>query len=644
MIHHQVSLYVVAGMILHAHAATFAYVLDAEQSEPGHGASSSVASSALSPAPVASLQASVLTAGGTGASSDTDRAPAGSAARAESSPAGGDPACGPGAGDCFTNNGTPGCEDEVCCNRVCDIDAKCCTSRWDQICVGEAEDLCGCAGEGNCFEANGTPSCSVESCCADVCAEDAYCCDTEWDCRCAEAASRLCGDKTCPGTGSCLADNATPGCDHEQCCNTVCLEDPECCDFAWDSICVSKAQQLCVSAAGDGNCMAANGTPGCDDSQCAGLVCAASPWCCEREWDAACATAAVDLCAQPNCPGTGDCLSAHETPGCADEMCCNSVCLQDPDCCLYGWDGLCADKADELCGSCPGSGDCDQPNATPGCADAACCETVCHELPLCCRVEWDAACATAAVSLCAQPNCPATGDCNVAHGTPGCADEACCNAVCLQDWECCALEWDSLCVDRAAAACGVRNDVADLAIPISCGERYRGSTSLATPDAEASLCGAGGAEPGVWYRVTGTGRDITIDMCHGASTYDTRISVFGGACPRSLTCVADNDNACGAQASVTWASNLGERYLVLVHGGGGESGDFELSVCCKAFCSGDFDGDGDTDLSDLARFMNCFKALDREPIGDDCVCADFDDDGRVDWEDYTEFLCAFDHE
>lgn len=554
--------------------------------------------------------------------------------------AGGNPACDAGTGDCFSINGSAGCDDVTCCNRVCDADSLCCQDVWDSICADEAEDLCGCVGEGNCFAANGTPSCSAEGCCSKVCAEDSSCCGTEWDCQCAEAASRLCGQPSCPGDGDCMQSNGTPGCDNEQCCNTVCLADPECCSAGWDSFCVSKAQDLCGAAVGEGNCMAANGTPGCGDSSCSNLVCADSPWCCDREWDAGCAATAADLCAPPSCPADGDCFSVHANGGCDDEFCCSTVCLDDPVCCSSGWDNICVDLAGELCSTCPGSGHCDEPNATPGCENRDCCESVCSELPLCCVAEWDAACTKAALRLCGDPACPGTNDCSTTQGT-GCNDVACCNAVCLQDFECCATGWDSLCVQRAAVTCGVRNDVAPMAIPLSCGETHPGATLVATPDGEALLCNAGGTAFGVWYRVTGNGGDITIDTCNDATNYDSRISVFGGDCPRALDCIADNDNTCGDRSSVTWASSLGERYLVLVHGAGAASGTFELSVCCTGGCDGDFEPDGDIDLVDVSRFLNCFTGVDRSADAANCLCGDFDGDGRVDWEDFSQLLCAF---
>ncbi len=57
--------------------------------------------------------------------------------------AGGNPACGAGAGQCCIATGTPACDDADCCNLVCSIDPSCCDVEWDQSCADEAINLCG---------------------------------------------------------------------------------------------------------------------------------------------------------------------------------------------------------------------------------------------------------------------------------------------------------------------------------------------------------------------------------------------------------------------------------------------------------------------------------------------------------------------
>ncbi len=43
---------------------------------------------------------------------------------------------------CFENGGL-GCDDPTCQTTVCDEDVYCCEKEWDEVCVGQAQDLCG---------------------------------------------------------------------------------------------------------------------------------------------------------------------------------------------------------------------------------------------------------------------------------------------------------------------------------------------------------------------------------------------------------------------------------------------------------------------------------------------------------------------
>ncbi|MHC4989378.1 MAG: hypothetical protein ACYTGC_00215 [Planctomycetota bacterium] len=53
-------------------------------------------------------------------------------------------ACGdPGAGSCFAPHESLGCNEEICCGLVCAIDPFCCSTIWDDQCVGVATSFCG---------------------------------------------------------------------------------------------------------------------------------------------------------------------------------------------------------------------------------------------------------------------------------------------------------------------------------------------------------------------------------------------------------------------------------------------------------------------------------------------------------------------
>jgi hypothetical protein len=114
--------------------------------------------------------------------------------------------CVPGGGDhdCCTEGG-PGCSDITCCDTVCGIDPLCCSNLWDNICVSEAEALCGpcvvaCGNPDHDCCTTGTAGCSDADCCTTVCGFDPFCCDVLWDSVCASQALTLCGPCGDPDT------------------------------------------------------------------------------------------------------------------------------------------------------------------------------------------------------------------------------------------------------------------------------------------------------------------------------------------------------------------------------------------------------------------------------------------------------------
>jgi len=267
--------------------------------------------------------------------------------------------------NCCTANDTPGCDDAECEATVCAIDKFCCDIEWDGTCADLAVDECapcfdcGSAGAGDCCQANGTPFCNDADCCETVCASDPFCCSVQWDAICAAEARNQCG--LCPeppgcgdlDAGGCCEANNTTACDDAACCTTVCAQDPFCCDIQWDDQCAQQAVnvcQACIQCGSDsaGDCCEANDTPYCDDRQCCETVCAIDKFCCDIEWDGACADIAgeeCDACLACGDPNAGDCCAPNGTPACNDARCCASVCAVDPFCCEVQWDVLCAIQA-----------------------------------------------------------------------------------------------------------------------------------------------------------------------------------------------------------------------------------------------------------------------------------------------------------
>ncbi len=127
------------------------------------------------------------------------------------------------------------------------------------------------------------------------------------------------------------------------------------------------------------------------------------------------------------------------------------------------------------------------------------------------------------------------------------------------------------------------NDVCANAVNINCGQTITGTTALGTPDAVPTCGTTLNTAPGLWYRFTGDGSPVTMSLC--GSSYDTKIGVFTGTCG-TFTCVAGNDDFCGTQSQVTFNTNAGITYYVLVTGFSTNSGNFSLTRTCAPACSG----------------------------------------------------------
>jgi hypothetical protein len=358
-------------------------------------------------------------------------------------------------GSCLSPHGTPGCDNVECCEIVCGLDPFCCENQWDSLCVGEAEDFCFCGApeSGSCLSAHGTPWCDDGTCCSVVCGQDAFCCSVQWDSICAGQAQSLCFCGA-PESGECLAAHGTPWCNDDDCCSAVCASDAFCCSSAWDSICAGEAASLCVpcGSVGSGSCYE-TGLPGCNDATCCAVVCEEDPFCCETEWDGLCVNEALDMCGCA-APLTGSCASSHGTPWCNDGDCCNAVCAVDAFCCSTAWDGLCVSEAQTICYQCggAGAGSCFAEGEV-ACNDLDCCNLVCGQDAFCCSTEWDSLCVDEAIDLCLPCGGSGKGSCFVPHSGVGCNNEACCVLVCTNDPFCCNVAWDGVCANAAVANC-----------------------------------------------------------------------------------------------------------------------------------------------------------------------------------------------
>ena len=547
---------------------------------------------------------------------------------------------------CFAHNGR-GCSEPNCCQAICAADPFCCTTRWDAMCAATAQAYCGVCGvgcgnpnAGNCCAPKTTPACSNAPCCSIVCSQDAFCCDGQWDEYCAAAAEKICGicADPCgdPDSGDCCIPHDEPGCNNPDCCEGLCSVDPFCCQTQWDAQCAFNAQivcGVCGVGCGDpaaGNCCEAHATPACADPACCVPVCAADSFCCDVEWDANCASLAIEYCGvcadECGSPITGACCVPHDGPSCDDATCCNAVCAMDAFCCEADWDTVCANKARQICGVCgigcgePSAGSCCAAKTTPSCSDELCCSAVCSLDGFCCDEAWDASCAEAADILCGDCGgaCgnPAAGSCCTARTTPGCSDDRCCLSICLVDPPCCSQAWDNACAQTARQVCGVCgpgcgaatsgdccaahttpscSDAACCATvcaqdPFCCESEWDTNCAEAALDACApcsEVCGAPGAG----------------DCCTGHAT-----AACSDAACCELICAADSfccniewDNTCAAQARTQCMTCRTPGDL----NGDGVVNSADLAILLSAWGTpgGDLDGDGFTSSSDIGILL-----------------------------------------
>ncbi|MBL9119259.1 MAG: hypothetical protein JNL80_05010 [Phycisphaerae bacterium] len=147
----------------------------------------------------------------------------------------------PGVGDCCETHASIGCTDEQCCDAVCILDASCCETGWDAICVNLVEDNC-------------------PGLCGPVCG-DTVCEPGETWPECPECPPVV----SCPGSGDCCQTHASAGCDDRTCCETVCTSDPSCCDTSWDASCVAAAERECGCGTAEPADINGDGTVGQSD-------------------------------------------------------------------------------------------------------------------------------------------------------------------------------------------------------------------------------------------------------------------------------------------------------------------------------------------------------------------------------------------
>ena len=300
-------------------------------------------------------------------------------------------ACGPGAANCHAIHATPGCVDTTCCNAVCAADPACCVANWDQLCVNNARTSCLAAGlppilafneiraddqtstdVNEYIEITGTPGLSLNGVTILVIGDGVSANGN------VEAVISLNG-AAIPKDGIFLVAESTFTLGIPDAVRSMNLENGDSVTYllvwnytgllnndvdtnddctidapTWDAIIDSVGL-----VSGDNRCVYSVQTAGPTYSGFPPQIvkCANGTWGVGRL-----DTAAVDGfgtpgsanvgCPLPNpCgnPAAGSCYQVHTTPGCADAACCNTVCVIDVTCCEAAWDATCADAAELQC-------------------------------------------------------------------------------------------------------------------------------------------------------------------------------------------------------------------------------------------------------------------------------------------------------
>lgn len=146
---------------------------------------------------------------------------------------------------------------DACSQAVCNVDGYCCSTAWDQTCVGEVDQYCDtpCGGGSSTSSSStgsgggGGPTCdhdectpgnaldpNCSACASSLCAADNYCCQTAWDSTCVNEVAQYCGGG-CGGAPQCYSAsdcNYPDGCRADGTCGP-CSDDSDCSPYLCDS-------------------------------------------------------------------------------------------------------------------------------------------------------------------------------------------------------------------------------------------------------------------------------------------------------------------------------------------------------------------------------------------------------------------------
>ena len=491
--------------------------------------------------------------------------------------------CGdPAAGSCFEENGSAGCDNEICCATVCEVDDACCLAEWDAICVEYANQFCN-PNQGNCAAGE------VEDC------------DGSGECW----TEAWVGDGYCDGTAQqygadlCCIDNDGGDCTEEECTPNVC-GDGECSP--------GETAESCPEDCNASDCLTVTGTSGETDNDGDGNPddCFTDPntgagtGYVVLEWEGGCTASTIEFVGLGTL-GPGAYASGVLVYGLGDEPICYDIIVTFDDgsvadtinvCTVCGDPAVCGDgvcSASESFDTCPE--DCEKGGCPTGeVAD-------CDGSGECWTEAWiaDGFCDGTAQQYGADLCCYELdgGDCTAEE----CAEASCGDGVCGAD------ETIDSCPEDCDVPCGA-GEVADCDGSGQCwtetwiGDGYCDGTAQ---QYDADLCCYDGGTPGAF-----DGGDCTAEECGGAGDPT-------GACCVGDTCSISTEADCSGE----WQ-------------GADTACDTDT---CGSDCPGDFNGDGEIGGGDLTILLAAW--------GTDDPAIDLNDDGIIGGGDLTILLAAW---
>lgn len=404
---------------------------------------------------------------------------------------------------------------------------------------------------------------------------------------------------------NCFSPHDGGFCDDATCCNAVCTIDPSCCDQAWDSACVATAVSQCVSPL--------------DTNE---VIC---PWNGHRyaairsgSWNA------VRLEAQTNGLPLVTIDDAMENRWLADRFV-----TWFSGGAWIGLNDLGAEGTWRWTSEAPVTFTAWNPGEPNGGTAENCVELQVsggwNDLPESVSGEG--------IAERSRAVCGAGGSCFDTHG-PGCADESCCNVVCILDSYCCDTEWDEPCVDEAHSSCAPSVVAGPYIHPVT-KHRYFLLSSAVWPEAEKKAMQLGG-------------HLVTIDSA--AENEWVRLNLGNAAIgPVSFYAGANDqmfENVFVWQTGFDFPyqhwnpgepNNYGGNEDFLIVGSNGGWNDVPLSIPAYSVvetpCVGDLNGDGVVGGADLGDLLGSW--------GSRLAHADLTMDGIVDAADLSVLLGAW---